>query len=216
MSPHDDDVGGEPCHIDRRPSGLVSRWPFAPRGRSGLSDLVLPISTFPPRDATTHVDVQLCHDNTLSVGVRLVGVQASSKHYRGRCGRDAIRIEHQGRTRGFRFSFSFYRRGIGYASVIPVRITPYFLGSTATVPSSYQKLPSIIVSSRRSLRDLTAVAYSAWWLGVSSTRSQLSAHEAWGVDKDGGTDAPTHLRVTPRREYSALPFWYAFLISTSQ
>jgi len=32
---------------------------------------------------------------------------------------------------------------------------------------------------------------------------ELSALEAWGVDDDGGTDAPTYLRVTQRREQSA-------------
>ncbi|EJK71250.1 hypothetical protein THAOC_07332 [Thalassiosira oceanica] len=55
MSSHDDDVGGGPCNIDQSPSGLVSRRPFAPTGRSiRFSDFVLPISTFPPR-GVTHV-----------------------------------------------------------------------------------------------------------------------------------------------------------------
>ena len=116
------------------------------------------------------------------------------KHYRGRCWRDAIRIEHQGRTRGFRFSFSFYRRG--NASAITHHCQDHIIlhGSTATVQASYQNLPSHTVSPSR---DSNAVAYSAC-SGVSSIRSQLSALEAWGVDDNGGTDAPT-----PSREHSA-------------
>ena len=210
MSSHDDDVGGGPCHIDRSPSGLVFRRSFAPMGRSGFSDFVLPISTFPPRGATHVVP------RGYSFGCPPGRCPGLVKHYRGRCGRDAIRIEHQGRTRGFRFSFSFYRRG--NASAITHHCQDHIIlhGSTATVQASYQNLPSHTVSPRRSLRDLNAVAYSAW-LGVSSIRSQLSALEAWGVDDDGGTDAPNYLRVTPRREHSAPTLCVdAILLSTCQ
>jgi len=185
MSLLDDDVGGGPCHIDRSPSGLVSRRPFAPTGRSiRFSDFVLPISTFPPRGAT-HVVPRY------SFGCPPGRCPGLVQHYRGRCGRDAIRIEHQGRTRGFRFSFSFYRRGNASAITHHCQDHTILHESTATVQASYQHLPSHTVSPRRSLRDLDTVANSAAWLGVSTIRLQLFA-----LLKHGGSTTmggPTHL-----------------------
>ena len=203
MSLLDDDVGGGPCHIDRSPAGLVSSGPLAPQGRSVLSDSVSPISAIPPRGATQATQVE---SQRYSFGYPPGRCPGLVKCYRGRHGRDAIRIEHHhGRTRGFRFSFSFLRRERGSASVEPVMIRPSFTWSTATAQPSYQRLPSHTVSPRRSLRDLDTVANSAAWLGVSSTiRLQLFALEAsmGGVDDDGGTDAPTHLQVTPLKGHS--------------
>jgi len=201
MSLLDDDVGGGPCHIDRSPAGLVSSRPLAPQGRSVLSDSVSPISAIPPRGAT-QVESQ-----RYSFGYPPGRCPGLVKCYRGRHGRDAIRIEHHhGRTRGFRFPFSFLRRVRGSASVEPVRIWPSFTWSTATGQPSYQSLPSHTVSPRRSLRDLDTVANSAAWLGVPTERLQLFALEAWGVDDDGGTDAPTHLQVTPLKGHSTPSF----------
>jgi len=210
MSLLDDDVGGGPCHIDRSPAGLVSSRPLAPQGRSVLSDFVSPISAIPPRGAT-QVESQ-----RYSFGYPPGRCPGLVKCYRGRHGRDAIRIEHHhGRTRGFRFPFSFLRRERGSASVEPVRIWPSFTWSTATAQPSYQSLPSHTVSPRRSLRDLDTVANSAAWLGVPTERLQLFALEAWGVDDDGGTDAPTHLQVTPLKGHSTNTFSVdAILLST--
>ena len=108
MSSHDDDVGGGPCHIDRSPAGLVSSRPLAPQGRSVLSDSVSPISAIPPRGAA-QVESQ-----RYSFGYPPGRCPGLVKCYRGRHGRDAIRIEHHhGRTRGFRFLFLFYGVNVG-------------------------------------------------------------------------------------------------------
>ena len=50
------------------------------------------------------------------------------------------------------------------------------------------------------------VANSAAWLGVSTIRLHLFAPEAWGVDDDGRTGAPTHLQFTPLKGHSTNTF----------
>ena len=184
MSLLDDDVGGGPCHIDRSPAGLVSSRPLAPQGRSVLSDSVSPISAIPPRGAT-QVESQ-----RYSFGYPPGRCPGLVQCYRGRHGRDAIRIEHHhGRTRGFRFSFSFLRRERGSASVEPVRIWPSFTWSTATAQPSYQSLRHI-----QSLRDGLFETWTRWLiqpLGWAFLRNACSCLH-W---KHGGSTTmggPTH------------------------
>ncbi|EJK58849.1 hypothetical protein THAOC_20992 [Thalassiosira oceanica] len=211
MSLLDDDVGGGPCHIDRNPSGLVSSRPLAPQGRSVLSDSVSPISAIPPRGAT-QVESQRYNSFGYPPG-RCPGLVQC---YRGRHGRDAIRIEHHhGRTRGFRFSFSFLRRGRGSASVEPQ--DPAILHMVYSYSTTELSKPTVTYSLSETVSSRLGHGgkFSRLVGRFYDTLAAVCTTETWGVDDDGGTDAPTHLQVTPLRGTNTFSV-DAILLSTRQ